>query len=106
MRQQFGLERLRAGGQRRSSLPDSFRTHELERRILRQPLGIVDILIACHPAVDRLAQHVSQQQLGVLRPRIGQVPGDEIAESQTFVELAHQNQTTIGGDPRSLEIHS
>ena len=30
---------------------------------------------------------------------------DEITEDQSFVELAHQNQDTIGGDPRSLEIH-
>jgi hypothetical protein len=29
---------------------------------------------------------------------------DEFAESQTFVQLTHQNQTTIGSDPRSLEI--
>jgi len=32
------------------------------------------------------------------------VLGDEITEAQTFVQLAHQNQATIRGDARSLEI--
>ena len=27
---------------------------------------------------------------------------DELAESQTFVQLAHQRQAAIGGDSRSL----
>jgi hypothetical protein len=72
---------------------------------LRQPLGIVDILIAGHPAVDGLAQQVRQWKLRVLpAPRVGQVLGDEITEAQTFVQLTNQNQATIGGDPRSLEI--
>jgi hypothetical protein len=29
---------------------------------------------------------------------------DELAESQTFVQLAHQGQAAVGGDSRSLEI--
>jgi hypothetical protein len=29
---------------------------------------------------------------------------DEFTEAQAFVQLTHQNQATIGGDPRSLEI--
>ena len=72
---------------------------------MREPLGIIDILIARDAAVDGLAQQVRQRKLGVLPvPRVGQVLGDEFAEAQTFVQLAHQNQTTIGGDARSLKI--
>jgi hypothetical protein len=37
--------------------------------------------------------------------KMSQVVGDEITEAQTFVQLAHQNQAAVGGDPRSLEIH-
>jgi hypothetical protein len=33
------------------------------------------------------------------------VLGNEITEAQTFIQLAHQNQAAVGGDPRSLEIH-
>jgi hypothetical protein len=32
------------------------------------------------------------------------VLGDEIAEAQTFIQLAHQNEAAVGGDARSLEI--
>ena len=72
---------------------------------MREPLGIVDILIARNAAVDGLAQQVRQRKLRVLPvPRVGQVLGDEITEAQTFVQLAHQNQAAVGGDPRSLEI--
>ena len=45
------------------------RTDQPEGRILREPLGIVDILIARHAAVDGLAQQVRQRKLGVLPRR-------------------------------------
>jgi len=38
-------------------------------------------------------------------PWVGQALGDEFVEAQTPVQLAHQNETTIGGDARSLKIH-
>jgi hypothetical protein len=28
-----------------------------------------------------------------------------LSKLQPFVQLAHQNQATVGSDPRSLEIH-
>lgn len=39
-------------------------------------------------------------------PRIAQVLGNEIAQAQSFIQLAHQNETAIGGDPKSLEIYT
>jgi len=35
---------------------------------------------------------------------IGQMLSDEFAQSETFVQLPHQNQATIRRDSRSLEI--
>jgi glutaredoxin 2 len=64
---------------------------------MAQPLGIVHILIPRHAAVHRLPQQVSEGQAHVLSPRVGQMLLDEFAESQAFVQLAHQNQATIGG---------
>jgi hypothetical protein len=32
------------------------------------------------------------------------VPGDEITEAQTLVQLAHQNEAAVRRDARSLEI--
>ena len=72
---------------------------------MREPLSAVDILIARDAAVEGLAQQVRQREFGVLpAPRIAQMLGDEFAEAQTFVHLAHQNQATIRSDARSLEI--
>jgi len=64
--QHFGLERLQAGGQRRATIPNLLGPDQPERRILREPLGVVDVLIACDAAVDRLAQQVRQWELRVL----------------------------------------
>jgi len=54
LRQQFRLERLQARGQRRSALQDFLGADEPERRVLREPLSVVDILVARQPAVYRL----------------------------------------------------
>jgi len=38
--------------------------------------------------------------LGVLAaPRIAQMLGDEIAQTQSFIQLAQQNEAAIRGDP-------
>ena len=72
---------------------------------MREPLGIIDILIARDAAVDGLAQQVRQRKLRVLPARIGQVLGDQFAKAQSFIQFADQNQAAVGGDARSLEIH-
>ena len=103
--QHLGLKGLQAGGQRRATIPSLLRTDQPERRILREPLGVVDILIARDAAVDGLAEQIGERKLGVLpAPRITQVLGDQFAEAQPFIQLAHQNEAPVGGDARSLEI--
>ena len=84
--------------------PDLFRANQPERRILTEPLGIVEILIVCEAAVVRLARQVRHQQLPVRSPRVGHMPFDEFTQSQTFDQLPHEDHTSIGGDSRSLEI--
>jgi len=39
----------------------------------------------------------------MLRKLNGQVLLDEFAESQTLVQLPHQNQSPVGSHPRSLK---
>jgi hypothetical protein len=51
---------------RRPAIPELLGTDQPERRILREPHGTVDILIACYPAIDPLAQQVRQRELRVL----------------------------------------
>ncbi len=70
-----------------------------------EALGVVDVLVPRQSAVDRLPDQVGERELGVRAPRVGQVLRDEVAEAQPFVELAHEDQTAIGGNPRALELH-
>jgi len=98
--QHVGLEGLQTGSQRRAAIPDLLRPHHAERRILRQPLGVVYVFVARHAAVDGLAQQIGQRELRVPpAPRIAQMPGDKTAQTQPLIQLAHQNQPTVGGDP-------
>jgi hypothetical protein len=70
----LGLESLQAGGQRRLTIPpvtgpqtgNLLGTDQPKRRILREPLGVVHILIARDAAVDGLAQQVSERKLSIL----------------------------------------
>ena len=50
--QHLGFERLQARGQGRPTIPNLLGTDQPESRILRKPLGVVDILIARNAAVD------------------------------------------------------
>jgi len=101
----FRLERLQARSQGCPTLPDLLGADEPKGWILRHALGVVDILIPGQSAVHRLPQQVDQRQLGILAPAgIGQVPFHEFAQAQTHIQLAHQNQTTVGSHSRALEV--
>jgi hypothetical protein len=73
---------------------------------LRQSLGIVQIFVSCQPTVDGLSQQIGERQLRVLSPpTVQDVFGNEGTQAQTFIQFAHQKQTTVGGDARTLEIN-
>ena len=97
--QHLGLEGLQPGRQGGPALPDLLRADEPEGRILAQPLRVVDILVTSQAAVDRLPQQVGEGKLGVLpRPGNTELILDELAEAETLVQLANQNQAAVGGD--------
>ncbi len=56
-----------------SMLPDLLRTNKPQRGVLGEALRVVHVFVSCQTAVHRLPQQVSQRQLGVLPPRVGQV---------------------------------
>src|ERR1022692_962651 len=86
-------------------IPYLLRADQAERRILRQPLRIVQIFVSCQATVDGLSQQIGERQLSVLAaPVVHDVFGDERTQSQTLIQFAHQQQTTVGSDPRSLKI--
>jgi hypothetical protein len=53
-----------------------------------------------------LSQQIRERQLSILPPPVfHDVFGDERTRSQTLIQLAHQKQTTVGSDARTLEIN-
>ena len=64
--QYLGFKRLQAATQGRPTFPDLLGADQPERRILREPLGIVDIFIDCDVAVDGLTEEIGERKLGVL----------------------------------------
>ena len=60
--------------------------------------------MASEPAVDRLPEEIRQAELGVQAlSGVAQVFGDEGRQAQALIQLAHQNETVVGGDARPLE---
>ena len=104
-RRHLRLEAVQRRGQGRTAIPDLLRTHQPKRRIDRNPLGVVEVLVARQAAVDRLPQQISERELlvGAL-PGVAEMLVNQFSETEPFVQFANQNQATVGGDVRSLEI--
>ncbi len=102
--QQLGLKPVQHRCQRRTPVPELWRSDEAKRRVRRHAHRVVEIFVAREPAVDRLPEEIRQTELGV-QPLSGiaQVLGDECLQPQAFIQLAHQNEAGVGGDARSLE---
>src|ERR1700730_9061277 len=103
--QQLGLEPGQGRGQRRAPVPDPLRTDQSEGRVGCQSLGVVEVLVARQATVNRLPQQIGQRELLVRAlSGVAQVFLDELLQTQSLIQLANQNQATIGSHSRSLEI--
>jgi hypothetical protein len=91
-------------GQRCTAVPDLRRSDQTKGGVGREPLRVVEVFVASEPAVNRLPKKIRQAELSV-QPLSGvlQVLADQRLQSQAFIQLAHQNEARVGGDPRSLE---
>ena len=104
-RQHLCLEAMQRRGQGRSAIPVPLRADQAKRRVSRHSNGIVEVLVACQAAVDRLPQQIGQRELLVQAlPRVAEMLLDQLPESEPFVQFANENQPAIGSDARSLEI--
>src|SRR5207245_9637962 len=102
--QQLGLEPVQGRSQRSASVPNPLRTDQAERRVGCQSFGVVEVLVARQAAVDRLPQQIGQRELLVQAlSRVAQLFLDELLQTQLLIQLANQNQATIGSHSRSLE---
>ena len=73
-----------------------------ERRIERQPLGVVGVLVAGQATVDRLTKQIRRRELRVASgARIAEVSLDQHAQTEALVQLARQQQPGVGGHRRS-----
>ena len=99
MRQHLGLKPMEPRGQRRAAIPDLLRANQAEGRVLGKALGVIEIFISSQAAVDRLAQQIRQRQLRIpATTGIGQVVGDQFAQSETCIQLSNHQQASVGRD--------
>ena len=104
-RQPLGLEAAHLAGRGRrpvDALPADDGAH---RRIAGEPLGVVDVLVAGEPAVDRLAQQAEQPVADVLAaPALGEGRCGHRGQAEGVVQLAVGEQAAVGGDPGAVEL--
>src|SRR3954469_4814013 len=79
--------------------------HPAQGRIMRQPVGIVHILVSGEPPEHRLAE-LSNQGMASVRAGAGvrQHLSSGLAQTKSVIEFAAGKQTTIGRDLRSVEF--
>ena len=71
----------------------------------REPLGVVDVLVAGEPTEDRLAQQPGQGMAPVpAAPRIGEHRTRHRGQAERVVQLAIGEQPGIGGDRGAVEL--
>ena len=78
-------------------------THD---RIERETVGIVDILIACQPPIDRLPKQPLKPMERVLaRTGVAQCCCRKIGQPERVIKLAHHQQAAVRTDLRTPELH-
>ena len=88
--------------ERRTAIPELLGADQPKRRIDRNPLCVVEVLVARQAAVDRLPQQISERELLVCAlPGVAEMLVNQFSETEPFVQFANQNQATVGGDVRS-----
>ena len=102
--QQLCLEPMQRRCQRGTPVPELWRPDETKCRVRRHAHRVVEVFGAREATVDRLPREIRQAELRV-HPLSGvaQELGDECRQPQAFIQLAHQNETGVGGDARSVK---
>jgi len=73
---------------------------------MRQPLGIVHVLVSSgEPPEHRLAQLSNQRVAAILaRPGVGEGLSGQICQAKGIIEVSKGEQTSVGRDPRTVEL--
>ena len=76
-----------------------------KRRIDRNPLGVVEVLVARQAAVDRLPHQISERELLVCAlPGVGEMHRRSVSRVRAVVQFAAKMKPPSERDVRSLEI--
>ena len=103
--QHLGLEaaHLAGGG---CSLRHGPATHDpAHGRIMRQPVGIVHVLVSGEPPEDGLAKLSDQRVAAILAgPGVGEDLSGQVCQAKRIIEIPKGEQTSVGRDPRAMEL--
>ena len=103
--QHLGLEaaHLAGGG---GSLRHGPATHNpAQGGIMRQPICIVHVLVACQPPEHGLAKLSHQRVAAILaRPGIGQTLSGQVCQAEGIIEIPKRKQTSVGRHARTVEL--
>ena len=105
--QPLGLEPPHLTGRGRRSVEPLTPHDGAHGRVAGEPVGVVDVLVAGEPAVDRLPQEAEQPVPSVLpTPAFGKSRHAHCGQVEGVVQLAVREQTTVRGDlgPMELEL--
>ena len=104
-REPLGLEAAHLAGRGRRPVEPLPADDGAHRRIAGEPLGVVDVLVAGEPAVDRLPQQAEQPVADVLpAPAFGEGRRGRRGQAEGVVQLAVGEQAAVGGDPGAVEL--
>jgi len=96
---------MQGRGERDARFPPLVGGQHPKRWVFGQPLGVVGVLVAGQPAVDRLAEEVRQRKLPIVSGTgISEVLFDQGAQTKTFVHLTREQEAGIRGDRGSAEL--
>ena len=86
LRSPASLSRSLLGASRCSAIPVPLRANQAKRRVWT-PNGIVEVLVACQAAVDRLPQQIGQRELLVhALSRVAEMLLNQFSETEPFVQ--------------------
>ena len=104
-RQPLGLEAPDLAARSGRTIEPVTANDRSHRRIVREPLGVVDILIAGEPTEDRLAEQTAQLVARVLATAaVEELRDRHVGEPERIIELAVREQTAVRGDLGAVEF--
>ena len=103
--QPSGLEAAHLAGRGGATIQPAAIHHGAHRRIMRQTVGIVHVLVAGEATEHRLAQQAGQQVARVLATAaLRQRRTRQIGQPERVVEFAVGEQSGVGGDAAAVEF--